>query len=123
MYRADETLYLLVKATGRKSWIQRFSFKGRRHDIGLGPAWAVSLKQAREIALENRIKIYKGLNPMDERSKPVAINFKQAAIETHRDYSPTWSTRHASTWMQMLDLHAMPKLGNKPVDTITQSDV
>ena len=123
MYRADDTLYLCVKDTGRRSWIQRISFNGRRHDIGLGPVWAVSLKEAREIAMQNRIKIFRGINPMAERSKPVAITFKQAAIETHRDYAPTWSARHASTWMQMLDLHAMPKLGNKPVDTITQSDV
>ena len=123
MYRADDTLYLCVKPSGRRSWIQRISFKGDRHDIGLGPVYAVSLAEARELALENRVKVYNGIDPLGERRKPTTISFKQAAIETHRDHSPTWSKRHADTWMQMLELHAFPKLGIRPVNEITQSDL
>ena len=123
MYRADDTLYLCVKPSGRRSWIQRISFKGDRHDIGLGPVYAVSLAEARERALENRIKVYKGISPLAERRKPGTLSFKQAAIDTHRDHSPTWSKRHSDTWMQMLEKHAFPKLGNRPVHEITQSDV
>ena len=32
-----QTLYLRVAKSGRKSWIQRVTIEGCRHDIGLGP--------------------------------------------------------------------------------------
>ena len=123
MYRADDTLYLCVKESGRRSWIQRISFNGRRHDIGLGPVYAVSLAEARNLARENRTKVFNGINPLAERRKTGTPSFRQAAIDTHKDHSPTWSKRHSETWMQMLELHAFPKLGNMPVHDITQSDV
>ena len=123
MYLADDTLYLCVKPSGRRSWIQRLSFKGHRHDIGLGPTYAVSLSEARALAQENRIKRYRGINPLAERRKPGTISFRQAAIDTHAEHAPNWSKRHSGTWMQMLEKHAFPKLGNRPVNEITQSDV
>ena len=123
MYRADDTLYLCVKESGRRSWIQRIYVDGRRHDIGLGPVYAVSLAEARQLAMENRIMVFKGINPMAERRKLNTLSFRQAAIATHRSYSSSWSKHHSDTWMQMLEKHAIPKLGNRPVHEITQSDV
>ena len=67
--------------------------------------------------------MYNGISPLAERQKPKTPSFKQAAIDTHKDHSPTWSKRHSDTWMQMLEKHAFPKLGNTPVHEITQSDV
>ncbi len=34
-YRADDTLYLYVKPTGRKSWVQRVVVGGRRRNLGV----------------------------------------------------------------------------------------
>ena len=123
MFRADDTLYICVKESGRRSWIQRISYKGRRHDIGLGPYPVVTLAEARDMALDNRRMIRKGIDPLTERRKPKTPSFKQAAIDTHKDHTPTWSKRHSDTWMQMLEKHAFPKLSNRPVHEITQSDV
>ena len=43
-------LYLVVKPTGTRSWIQRIAIRGRRRDIGLGSVRLVPLAEAREKA-------------------------------------------------------------------------
>ena len=52
-HRADQTLYLRVRPSGRKSWVQRLTVHGKRRDIGLGPFDLVSLAEARIKAWEN----------------------------------------------------------------------
>ncbi|MXY48637.1 MAG: DUF4102 domain-containing protein [Gemmatimonadetes bacterium] len=53
-FRADDTLYLCVKDTGRKSWVQRIVVDGRRVNMSLGPYPVVTLSEARDQALDNR---------------------------------------------------------------------
>ncbi len=53
-YGDGGTLFLYVAATGSKSWIQRITIDGKRHDIGLGGFPLVSLREARDKAFENR---------------------------------------------------------------------
>ena len=43
-------LYLLVRRTGAKSWIQRITIRGKRRELGLGGFPAVSLAKARALA-------------------------------------------------------------------------
>ena len=50
MYRADPTLYLNVAPGGSKSWIQRLTIRGKRHDIGLGSFELVTMAEARDKA-------------------------------------------------------------------------
>ena len=63
------TLYLSVKPSGSKSWIQRIAIDGKRHDIGLGGFPVVSLAKARERAFANRVAIADGRNPLAEKIK------------------------------------------------------
>ena len=44
-YRAGNTLYLKVMPAGSKSWVQRLTIHGGRHDIGLGGYPQVSLAE------------------------------------------------------------------------------
>ena len=124
MYRADDTLYLCVKPTGRKSWVQRIVVDGRRRNLGLGPYPVVSLSQARQRAFENRVKVELGKDPLADKRKARAPLFKDAAASTHASLKPTWKSRHTeTTWLQVLNRYAMPKIGNLPVDRITEADV
>src|SRR4051795_13709138 len=61
-------LSLLVKHTGRRSWVFRYQHRGMRHDMGLGPYPEVSLADARRMALEKRraLKVEK-LDPLAAR--------------------------------------------------------
>ena len=53
-YADGNTLFLNVKKSGSKSWVQRVSVDGRRRDIGLGSYPTVSLAKARRLAMANR---------------------------------------------------------------------
>ncbi|MEK8123539.1 Arm DNA-binding domain-containing protein [Methylocystis sp. IM4] len=60
-------LYLCVSDSGSKSWIYRFSWQGRRPEMGLGSLIDVSLADAREAALEARRQVKAGINPIDAK--------------------------------------------------------
>ena len=123
-YRCEDTLYLSVKPTGRKSWIQRVMIDGRRHNIGLGSFPVVSLSMARDKAFENRRAITQGRNPLMEKRRATMPTFRKAAVDTHKALAPTFKNPvHVKNWIQVLEKHAIPKLGNIPVDRITQQDI
>ena len=49
-------LWLSAQASGAKQWFARITVKGKRREIGLGGYPVVTLKEAREAALEARSK-------------------------------------------------------------------
>lgn len=60
-------LYLQITPSGARSWILRATIGGRRRDLGLGSFPDVSLAQARERAREAKDKIWRGVDPIEER--------------------------------------------------------
>ena len=116
-------LYLVVTKTGSKNWIQRIVINGKRPDKGLGGYPAVSLAQARRKAAANRSAVANGINPW-ESEKPVAPTFREAARIVHELNVPRWkNAKHAKSWIQTLERHAVPVIGDTPVDQIGQQDV
>ena len=123
-YRAGDTLYLVVSASGARSWIQRVLIDGKRCDIGLGGYPIVTLAEAREAALENRRLIRKGGNPLVTKRRASVPSFRDATERTHKSFAPTWKNeQHARSWLQVVQKHAYPILADLPVDRITQTDV
>ena len=117
-------LHLYISKAGRKSWVLRITVDGRRRDIGLGGYPSVSLARAREKAADNRAAIADGRDPLAEKRVPVIPTFKEAAFSFHREHKPQWSNpKHAANWIQSLERHAFPKLGNIPLDRIDRSHV
>ena len=50
--------------------------------------------------------------------------FREAAHACHEMTRPGWrNEKHAANWLATLERHAMPKLGQLPVDRITRADV
>lgn len=70
-YSDGDGLTLVFKGPQKGNWILRTTVAGRRRDIGLGSLLLVSLKEAREIALEMRRDILRGIDPVAERQKRV----------------------------------------------------
>jgi hypothetical protein len=62
-------LFLLVKETGRRSWVQRLTVRGKRRDIGLGSPAFVTLAEAREAAQRNKRVALEGRDPLAERAR------------------------------------------------------
>jgi integrase len=81
-YFDDRTgLHLLVKKNGRKYWVRRFTYNGRRHDKGLGVFPQVSLKAARKAAMEARVMLDQGISHLQEVQRPqLAVEPKLTAV-------------------------------------------
>ncbi len=112
-------LHLYISKAGRKSWVQRITIDGRRRDIGLGGFPSVSLAQAREKAADNRAAIAEGRDPLSEKRSPAMPTFREAVRAVHAANKPRWRNgKHVASWMQTLERHAMPTLGNTPLGRI-----
>ena len=111
LFRADKGLYLRIRPTGCKSWIQRITLDGRRTDLGLGAWPEITVDDARIAALENRRDNLKG-----EMIKPT---FKAAASD--------WLERNAAKWKRQatagyiensFQRYAYPVIGSMKIDRI-----
>ena len=120
-YRADDTLYLYVRDTGRKSWVQRITVDGRRHNLGLGPYPVVTIEDAKLTALENRRKLYRGINPVAEKKAAAMPTFDDAANKYRA--TQTWTAQTAKIFAQTVAKYLSPVFSNVPVNQIAQVDV
>ena len=111
LYRADKGLYLRIRPTGCKSWIQRITIDSKRTDLGLGAWPEIAVDDARIAALENRRDNLKG-----EMVKPT---FKAAASD--------WLERNAGKWKRTttagyiengFERYAYPIIGSMKIDRI-----
>ena len=115
---------MYISKAGRMSWVLRITVDGRRRDIGLGGYPSVSLALAREKAADNRAAIAEGRDPVAEKHAPAMPTFREAVHAVHETNKPRWrNPRHIAGWMQSLERHAIPTLGNTPLDRIDQGDV
>ena len=117
-------LHLYISKSGTKSWVQRITIDGRRRDIGLGGYPSVGLALAREKAAENRAAVAGGRDPLVDKRSPVMPTFREAARAAHEANIPRWrNAKHIASWMQTLERHAIPRLGNLPLDRIDRGQV
>ena len=117
-------LHPFISKAGRKSWFQRTTINGRRRDIGPGGFPSVSLARAREKALDNRAAVAEGRDPLAEKQAPPMPTFREASHVLHEANIPRWrNVRHIASWIQTLDRHAMPTMGNTPLDRIDRHGV
>ena len=63
-YSDGNGLYLQISLTGSKSWIFRFTIKGKQREMGLGALHTISLAEARLKAKEQRLMLVNGLDPL-----------------------------------------------------------
>src|SRR5215213_3272516 len=60
-------LYLQVTEGTGRSWVYRYKLGARRRDMGLGPADAIGLADARRRATEARRMVLDGIDPVETR--------------------------------------------------------
>jgi integrase len=126
-------LQLQVKESGARSWILRVKIGKRRPDLGLGGYPDTTLEQARQRAREARELIRQGIDPRAERRKAREalaaadarqLTFAKAARMAHAARAPEFrNARHSRQWIDSLDAHANPVLGNLQVAEITMQHV
>ena len=123
-YSDGQGLMLVVQASGSKSYIQRLSIHGKRHDIGLGSVRWISLTEARKVATDNWKLARMGGDPLAAK-RTAPPTFAEAVETVIALHSATWrdGAKSADQWRASLAAYAMPRLGGMTLDRITTADV
>jgi len=133
-------LLLLVKNSGKRSWVFRYKLAGRERDMGLGGAagpGAVTLAHARERSAELKAMVRAGRDPLAERDAQDAqraaeahaeainaITFERAANLYLDANEHAWrNMKHRAQWRSTLQTYAFPHMGDLPVAEIGTAHV
>lgn len=135
-YEDGDGLRLIVKATGRKSWVLRFQLNGKRREMGLGSFPEVSLKAARLAAGDQRKLLAAGADPMAardaerERQREAQRQqeakrrpFEVLALEYIEAHGAGWSDQWRKGWRFKLETYAFPIIGKLPASAIETEHV
>jgi integrase len=133
-------LFLLVKETGKKSWVFRYKLAGRERDMGLGGAYgpgSVTLAEARARAVELRKLVRAGVDPITDRKAALieaaaqshakatqAITFKSVAAAYIAANEVGWrNAKHRAQWRSTIETYVYPYMGDLPVADVATSHV
>ena len=129
-------LFLNIAKGGSKSWILRIRIDGRRLDKGLGSFPAITLTQARRLADSNRVAVAAGGNPWATKERETAsikpegrarrktMTFEEVARLVHVEHSRQLSSeKNARNWIQTLERHIFPVIGDTPITEIGRAEV
>lgn len=123
---ATKGLNLNIK-NGRKYWVFRYTYAGRRHDLTLGAYPDISLKEARNRAVACRAVLITGREPNAYWKAPVQATvqtdgkptFREFAHECIKAKSHEWrNQKHGEQWYNTLATYADPVIGSLPLDEI-----
>jgi integrase len=132
MYADGAGLYLQVTGDGQstpaKSWIFRFTLRGRSREMGLGSFSIFGLGEARAKAAEYRRQVYEGIDPIEARraqraqaalEAAAALTFKECTKQYLAAHSAGWrNAKHAAQWSSTLKMYAEPVIGALSVHSI-----
>lgn len=128
-YGDGRGLYLLVAASGARSWMLRYQIGGKRRDMGLGSYPSVTLAAARALAADARTAAKQGVDPIARRE---GQRKAQQALPTFADIAAlTVADMQAQSTNAKVRYQAARHLGpayckpilNRPVNEITSTDL
>ncbi|WP_316173381.1 MULTISPECIES: tyrosine-type recombinase/integrase [unclassified Bradyrhizobium] len=132
MYADGAGLYLQVTGDGEntpaKSWIFRFTLRGRSREMGLGSLSIFGLAEARAKAAEYRRQVYEGIDPIEARraqraqaalEAAAALTFEECTKQYLAAHSAGWrNAKHAAQWSSTLKTYAEPVIGSLAVHSV-----
>lgn len=126
-YQDGNGLLLVKRDKSAGYWVFRFSWEGKRPEMGLGTWPAVSLAAAREAASNARDQVRDGVNPIQARkdaelarqSVPTLAECIYAVNEARK---AGWKGEGKNArWLSPLELHVIPVIGHVAVTDIDQN--
>ena len=127
-YAVGNGAYLQISKWGTKSWVYRYQRAGRSRHMGLGPAWLLSLAEARQKARDAARLLLEGIDPLEakRRSKHAARlasvrskTFRECAEAYISAHEAGWRTKWSrNQWISSLEKYVYPKIGDLPVADI-----
>lgn len=124
----------LKKTEDGGKWNFRYSFGGRRRDMGLGSMADVSLSNARKARDRWAAQIAEGIDPISERERLRREELTQleksdpclediAKIVLERKKAKLRGGGDRGRWMSPLATHIFPKIGKRRISAIHQKDI
>jgi integrase len=123
-------LYLEVHPNGAKYWRLKYRHAGKEKRLALGVYPAVSLKQAREMAQDEKRKLSAGRDPATERKIQklmgrVALenSFEAVAREWLERRAGKLSAKHVEKVMARLSKNLFPWIGDRPIAEVSAPEL
>ncbi len=123
-----------VSGVSGGKWVFRYSFGGKRREMGLGGFDDLPLAEARKLRAKWTAALKDGKDPLAERQRQIE---EEAAAQ--RRECPTFADMvqiafdarkgilrddgKAGRWLSPLEQHVIPKIGKKSVTDLTQADI
>lgn len=123
LYADGGGLYLNVKASGARSWVFIYQWRGKRREKGLGSLQLVSLEDARAKRDSARRLITEGKDPLEPQKPEVSATFGACATALIDDLEVGWrNAKHRQQWRNTLETYCAPIWGHD-VAAVDTSDV
>ena len=126
-------LYFRVSEFGTRLWAFRYTRAGKAREMGLGPYPEVTLKEAREFALEARKLLRDDQDPIGKRQarrsamaseRQAALTFAQCAAAFIAVKENEWkNAKHGEQWRTTLATYADPVIGKMLVRDVQQAHI
>jgi hypothetical protein len=122
-------LMLVVRASGKKSWLLRYQMNGARRDMGLGRYPEIGLKEARQRALDARRLVEGDSDPIEARraaskaAKPKPTFGEIAALVIADAQKKTANEKVRYQWARHLGPAYSGPLLDRPVHEITTLEI
>jgi len=117
-------MYLQVTPAGTKNWVLKYRFEGKEKQLALGSYPKVTLKAARLAREAEKLKLSKGINPVQARkldklkAQRGGDTFKEVALEWYKKQAPQWSATHAERMLRQLERDLFPWIGERHMSEI-----
>jgi integrase len=132
LYPDGAGLYLRVGRGGAKSWTFRFMLNGKSREMGLGGLTKVSLADARKKAIDARLLLSDGHDPLTHRQEEETRRAAAEKLSTARSmtfdkcaeayisaHEASWrNDKHCQQWRNTLTTYVSPVFGSVPVQDI-----
>lgn len=125
-------LFLQVTTAGGKWWRFRYFIGGKEKMLSFGTYPDISLAEARNRRHEARNLVANGLDPSAEKkaakeakAELQANSFEVIAREWHKHMQgkKEWSTEHATTIMNRMEIDIFPWIGSKPISEVPAKEI
>lgn len=107
-----------------KSFVLRYVIDGREKKYTIGKFPDLSSTAAREMAIELRGKITKGIDPLNDRKRKHDLpTLKEISLEYLQLKEKVLRDKTLKEYRRILERHIFPKFGNHKITSFTKKDI
>jgi integrase len=117
-------LYVDVQPNGKKTWLFRYTEKGKRHWHSLGEYPVVGLREARDLRDRARRQLFDGETPGTQTEEDAGtLKFHDVALEWYEKNAMKWSEKTRNITIRRLEMHVFPFIGDSGMSELKPKDL